>query len=842
MSSSIDSTNSMLFKLLFKFFEECVIKSPKRFNEFETSESRIHGRVYVACKNGTASISELIGVCSESFRDDMTLPAEVRIYDMKTTLSFSNKTILETYLREEFLANYEETNKYILNLAGKPYINAGDEDNTDPVFLVKGKDTDILGEDIYLHDISNTEHPATYSYYLKQEVSDGISMYKEAYPGVKYLLFMADPVPIEVSRESSDYAILAHSDTIFSDNYTQDVLDAYYASLTYLMAVMRSEYIAESEYYDEYVFTILLLIVISKLLTNVFDQLIEGRIEAPDIRSMYLDSYNCGYFISKMSSDMVDIIIRSLPVLNNIKGSDKVLEYILQLAGIKTSDMKQHYIVKSYTRAEDAIEHSYDNSPDETYDLKVIAVPFGEDPSVYANNLSSIVVEDYKYFVSSDNTWGGPRAEDKIALEKQIKQLKMNYMLTKYISVEYEFNDVSIGYKFSMFFTSLCNILGNSSTTSFHKASFVNTSLKSNGDLITLPSAIGAMLYLLNIYSGGDGTIHRNASTHVYGINTNATINELKKIIVPNTVFGDISAYEILDEGQRNLVNSIIESISSPIESVSEFGDMYVSAMDGYNTLKSISRYSSSKMIHDALYLVGEYLFTVPTNNSLFASYLSYSDYLADVDFNLQDTIINVISDPQVPDYETIAVYVEILMESIIATLRNSEFTSFGGAISLSNAQTTESTGTNTFDEGVLTLLEYFKSYKLTVRTVRPLFSLTDETRDYLFMYTDAALVGKCEINEIFQYTEEMSMYSTIDAASTVNCRDLMKVLTKSLEYHDDYTSEDTRRLVSDNISIKGNMDMLDFAIVDETIHIEPAKMEMQDRVQVWDSIEIIAK
>ena len=782
--SSVD--RSMLFKMLVQFFESCTIKSPKRLREYEDSKSARLGTLYVHCLDGVATIEELYDHTSKMYTQDFSLHSRIRAWNIGEFITNEDRVVLSEYLRSEYIASYKETNKYILNMAGEPYINISDPSKCDTLFEVEGKDADILGKKMFIHEISEKDNPSTYNYYFKQINSDNVDALLKDYPTERYLHYIKAPIPYGVSRSRPDFAILQYDSGVFSEDYTQKLLDTYYKSRAYHLAVQRSEYITESEYFDEHFFTKLFYIVLSNMLVGVFDEIVEGKIESPEIRSMYLDSYKCGDLVTHMSTDMIDVVIKALPYLNHIKGSDQVLAYILNLAGIDTSDMKQHYIVKVYPDRENEIVTEFVDTPLETFDLKVIPVPFGEDPSKYINNITNNVLEDYDSFTSSDVTWGGPRERDRKDLKDTIKRIKMNYMLSKYITVEYEFNDVSIGYKFSMFISTLTKVLARDGVNPIRKTSFVNTKIKHSGSLITLPCALAMIRYLMDIYGGGDGTIERDDESRIQGINIDASIEEFRTLTI-NSPLGPVPITSVLKDHQITFIEEIISLIGVPIISIGEFSDVFVLALDYYRKFNALVRYSDSGALHRALLTAKDYLFA-PTNAvDIYSKFNKYSEYILDADFELYNSLSTILGDIEDPTLEVIPTYITILMESIIATLRNSEFNSYAESIKLSNSQVTEGSTNNTFDEGIASLLEYFKSYKLMVRTVRPLFSLTNETMDFQNSYTDVSSKGNGKVQDWLEYKEDVATKQTCGLNSHMKVHDDVGILTRGVRFEENF-------------------------------------------------------
>jgi hypothetical protein len=821
--------NSILFNDLMSYFAKIIIKSPKRFNAYETPESARLGRLYVLSKDGKATAFDLVNHVSGKFRRDPSLSNEARDIDLSGSYSKAAFNEVSAYMRKEFIANFKETNKYVLNLAGEPYIDKTNPIESDPRIVVTGKDPDISGQEMYLDEVDERYYPLTYSYYFKQDVPDGVDFYIKENPGVMYLASLRNPTSYYDTRNASTYQIISYDIGGFSDAYNNVIISTYNTCRNFLIKIMKSNAIVHTNYFDEYFVTILIFVTISKLMTTMFDQYIDGVIIPVDIKSSFMKSYGCGSLVTSLSADALDSVIRVMPQLTYFKGTDTALKMVLDIMGIPTDNLKQHYIVKIHTKDNEPIDKSYVDSASETYDLGIVEVPFGDDPSKYVNNRGVSIIKSYEDFVAEDITWGGPKKVDKKRLESELKRLRMNYILTKYITVEYEFENVSIGYKFSLYFSSLLRLLTQGDSNLLNSASFTNTKVKPSGGLITLPGAVAAIMHLMCVYGGNDDIINRTSKKKEIGINFDANHTIIQEYEVCDVFDGYKKIKDILTEEELSWLYTTCVELSSPIATTSGYADAFTIALDAYSTIMKKLKMPGISSRRNAFYAIREYLFTTNEITTSYAGYTRYLEYLRDTDFELYNAVRSVVKlNESIPDY------VNMLMENIVTALDNKVFLQFGQSIKLSTSVQTTS-GSNSFDEGVLELLNYFKSWVIQVRAVRPSYSVNEESQDYISITNDVRIASEVELYDFIYSEDSVQVESSMEVNERVRMLDMCDVESKPMRYDD-------KSRVYDEAEVSAFVDITDHILREETVEVSQASVDVVDRARFRDHVVVHAK
>lgn len=827
------STNETSIHLsnLFLFFDKCVIKSKKQFVMYETPESFELGGLYVRSIDGISTLYELMEHVSDTYKDDIALSSGARAYTLD-----SPKDVIEEiteYFRKEYIQNYEETNKYVLNMTGTPLTNPNYSDHgLDRRFVVNIKDKSNLGEEIYLDEIDSIKHPVTYSYYFSSDTPDGVSYYKERYPDARYLEHIGESITVYDVRKASYYDLLLTPTSIFSEKYNSVIKSFYNESRVYLEHILRAPTKKASNYYDEYFFSILLLLTIGKLMSYVYDQYVEGVIIPPELRSAYLKSYQCGSLISSLSSEILDKVIKNMPLLNYFKGTDKVLKDILTILGIDTSDMSQHYIIKQYTNIDNqSIDTSYDKSPSDTFQLKVISVPFGGDPSKYVNTRSELLTDNYDSFFATDPTWGGPRSRDQEELVSIMKHLRVNYIQTKYISVEYSLDDSDIGYKYGIFLSTLAHIFAGNTVSDIDSMSFTDTVLKSSGDGILIGDATAMFFGLTNFYLTGEDKIPTDTEGTIYGINFDADYDVIMNFTV-STCFGDntLKISEALTSKDKKMIKTVIETIGMTMSNIEIFASVFTMANECYVSLSTILRGSTTKQRRDAILKVRQYMFHIKPNSGIYSGYSTYFDYIQDRDYSLASLMASLFENTSViPSYTT------RLMQDIISKLKDNVFMSFGSSQLLSSSITSEDDNTVSLDDGMAELINYFKSWLLKIKTVRPSYELSDEFIAYLHATNDVYVHGGIDIHDTTDAIDSLDINGSINVESRLNIKDTVNLTARDLEMHD-------RIEISEELTFETGFVLDEDIIINESVLIHQNIFGILDKSKTYDSLKIRAK
>lgn len=335
------------------------------------------------------------------------------------------RTLLE-YLRNKCIYSYEEKNSYYAQFQGKP--RPGQE------IYIKNRD-DELGEPILITDVTSEKYPKTFEYLY---VEGGIRSIREDHPDYYYLFFIDNPISVYVVRNSQRYSILYYNKSILNETELYNFFNCYNKTRAYIDCMVYV-YGYENRYpmYQFLIEILLLQGTVSSFFNMYMDNYILSNYSDQEIYDI-LDSYNLSS-LKKVNIGTLRKIIRDLPDLIEIKGSDLVIEKILDVVADDSVTIKRYYLQKIYnTDAEYQTEidttKPYDKNVDIVFKDKIIRKgAVGVEEST----------QDYHTFVESDDTWGGnsenlsseQKYQIKEKFRKEILQMDFSNILTKYLTI-----------------------------------------------------------------------------------------------------------------------------------------------------------------------------------------------------------------------------------------------------------------------------------------------------------------------------------------------------------------------------------------------------------------------
>lgn len=186
-------------------------KNQEEANQYETLESKLNGDAYVRAIEETDFF--------DSYDHDQRYLYTVLLqhgYDDDRAMYLSNNPVaIPASIREEILkqdresliANYEEPNKYYVNLSGHPFRGSTTEDadifvTIPDAFYQLYKDANEISEDQYIHLLP----PKYIELFI---ASDYYTSTIQSYPDAKYLKYLgSNAIPIHIARKAHDGDIL----------------------------------------------------------------------------------------------------------------------------------------------------------------------------------------------------------------------------------------------------------------------------------------------------------------------------------------------------------------------------------------------------------------------------------------------------------------------------------------------------------------------------------------------------------------------------------------------------------------------------------------------------------
>ena len=422
-----------LINKICNFLETLIIKIDTEAKEEETKESYLKWLQYKYAyeKNddifnyeyGQSDISEA-GI-SLSLSNSKNLLNKDNVFKLCQKKDSTALRLLE-YLRSKCISEYVEPNTYYSQFQGIP--RKGQE------IYITNKD-EIDGDPILINEVTLEKYPLTYDYLYMEGTLKTI---KNDHPDYLYLNFIDNPISIYKVRSSQQFTILYYSKGILSDSELYNFFNAFNKTRVYIDSMVYV-YGFENRY-PMYSFLIEILLLEGTVLSffnSYMDNYTLSNYSDQEIFDI-LDSYNLSS-LKKVNIGVLRKIIKELPDLLEIKGSDLVIEKILDVVADNSITIKRYYLnkiynVDAYNQTDIDSSKTYEENVDIVFKEKIIrkgAVSVEEG------------TQDYHTFVESDDTWGGntegmsssDKREIKEKFRKEILQMDFSNILTKYLTI-----------------------------------------------------------------------------------------------------------------------------------------------------------------------------------------------------------------------------------------------------------------------------------------------------------------------------------------------------------------------------------------------------------------------
>jgi hypothetical protein len=333
-------------------------------------------------------------------------------------------------LRGICVTNYYEDNPYYSQFTGIPF------DSTQNIYVhnLDGNYDELL----LLHKIDPFVYPATYEeLYIKRKLDEIIA----DHPDYLYLKFIERPIDIYKARNSRQYAILYYDKTSLSEYEANNFFNCYDKMSAY---IMRMDYVRGYAYrYGNYEILMELLLLHGTFLffcNSFIDKYTLNEYTDQEIYDI-LESKNLNN-LKRVDIGLLQKIVKNLPDLLEYRGSELVMNKILDIIADKSITIKRYYLMKRY-RVDNTNKVYFDQEKpyDTTVDL-VFAEKVLRKGTDYKEDLNTESAINYFDMTNDDETWGGligltgdSKTERREELKKEILKLDFSQLLTKYISI-----------------------------------------------------------------------------------------------------------------------------------------------------------------------------------------------------------------------------------------------------------------------------------------------------------------------------------------------------------------------------------------------------------------------
>lgn len=421
---------------IIQFMRSLIIKIETEANEEETKESYLNWINYkyayeetddIFAYDYTAEDCVRFGLSSETVRIKKLLnKMEAYKLQLKGDADVLN---LLTKLRKERIETYVETNTYYSQFQGKP--RPGQE-----IYVVnKDKVNESDPETLPIEIVNIDSYPLTYEYVFISGLLDKI---KADNPEYYYLRFLEDKKSIYLVRNTEQFDILGCDETILNDTELNNFYKIYHSKKIYMQELMYVKgFNSRMDMYPFLMELLLLQDVFMSFFNSYMDNFALANYSDQEIFDI-LDSYNLSS-LKNVKMTTLRKIIREIPDLMELRGSDLIIEKILDIVANNSVTIKRYYLSKVYNVSSDG-QTRFDTS--KTYEDNIDIV-FKEKIIRKGNNSTEENTNDYLSFTEDDDTWGGDLAglsneqktKAKTKFKRELMQMNFSNILTKYLTI-----------------------------------------------------------------------------------------------------------------------------------------------------------------------------------------------------------------------------------------------------------------------------------------------------------------------------------------------------------------------------------------------------------------------
>ena len=524
-----------------------VIKYKYLAEEKETLESKLNGDQYLTAFNKQDQFQDYTSYTSEDCsKVGITDPHDVSLIVNGITASSTPGKVEENrkrynalvkqygadlllIRRQRVLDEYVELNDYYRMLNGYPNL---DEDPMNYFYISDEIAMNYnIDPTIPIHLIQDHYNSIEYGlgdYYIN--IVDGVGWLdtlRKENPESEYLNYVGSRrIPIEVSRQASNFEILKLEQGMLTNAIYEEFTTLYSQARSYFVSTVYNPYHRNViDYYDNFIAMCIMVMTINQLLVRQMDLAISRNYYNKQSIKMLYEAYNIPYNMN-IDDDTQKQICQNLNLLIQNKATDKVLYNIIELLGYSNLSIYKYYMVRerkyddfgvpivAYTKRFNNDTGEYED----TYDYQKMYDVYFERCDLKDNDIlesfrSEVNKTDYETVVSDDSYWW----EDS-NLIKQVWETEYNYVESKYLGLGISYKMSEIMYENIMLLKMLMDQKSPLSSITFTLPKIIDSSTevtifdsiimlccltcKSHdlgGEIITVPSQVISVLdYLRN--------------------------------------------------------------------------------------------------------------------------------------------------------------------------------------------------------------------------------------------------------------------------------------------------------------------------------------------------------
>lgn len=424
-----------------------VVKRGNEAAKYETVDTMRDAEMYLMVKDGIDDFSSYNTFDYEVYRAAGVSPANIVEYNLdKQKIPYGIRAALLKLQREYILDNYVERNHYYRMLMGLP-----DVDDTD--YIYAPENTVDVRTDIPVHtlDIGSVGRLA----------STGImAKLIEDHPDKLYLNYIGDrAIDCYKARKALNYELLFSRPTN-PDNIQLDFKKFYNNARDYYMIAIYNPNIAKSyKYYDNFIGFCILIMAIQRLFSSVFREGITRDFYDPQLLRYLFNSYSVPY-IEDMTIDQMKLLAKNLNIFLAFKSSDRVLFDLCAVFGFTNVSIYKYLLVRNHVHSSETGKPIFPTKTVVNGDGTITSSPdyekmfeiYFQKVNMKTKDINTALVDRTNRMEYVDMTSGDIYWVDDDELREKIYTAGLNYIESKYISIDIMFKITAMMYEINHFF------------------------------------------------------------------------------------------------------------------------------------------------------------------------------------------------------------------------------------------------------------------------------------------------------------------------------------------------------------------------------------------------------
>ncbi len=430
----ISSKYNAQIQRIIGFYASLIIKNEVEASATETAQSESNFLDYQAAVQNADSFINYTDITYQQFVNAGFNNIDIANYSTNymglNNLLYMNDgraLALIGALRAARISGYVEGNSYYSEFLGIP------SDPSEYVFVKNEDDPTNPNALVRIDLVNSIQYPQTYDrLFVKMAITQIIA----AYPSYIYLKFIVQPMNIIYLRNAPQFTILYYDPNILVNNELDYFYEGYENCRVKMLTIDWIE--GYETRFSNYSHLMLLLLLYESFLYFCNGYLIAFTRRDYTDNDIYeiLDSNGLSN-LKSLDMSILRNVVEHLPAIMNVRGTDAVINTILNAIQISDVQVKRYRLSKFFSPNMEFVTQLNQNEGYlQQVDLQFVETIEGGNPNVAAT------VYDYTTFVADDPYWGGrPDASPQVIaqvqedLRRKLLGMKFTSIKTKYLVV-----------------------------------------------------------------------------------------------------------------------------------------------------------------------------------------------------------------------------------------------------------------------------------------------------------------------------------------------------------------------------------------------------------------------